>query len=113
MYRKWRVLSNQDTNGLVSILGLELFYILINDLDKIFDKNLPMCAGDLKTGWVANVKFSIVVHSLNRFSCPFCMLCISVNHLLNNLGLANWVSLPPSFYKGGNEVQLMGDSIGT
>lgn len=41
------------------------------------------------------------------------MPCISVNHLLKNLGLAKRVSLPPSFSKGGNEIQFMGDRTGT
>lgn len=38
---------------------------------------------------------------------------ISVNHLLKNLGLAKRVSLPPSFSKGGNKIQFMGDRTGT
>ena len=38
------------TDGLASILGLGLFHILINDLDKNFDENLLKCTGDLKMG---------------------------------------------------------------
>lgn len=54
----------RKTNGLVSTLGLELFYSLINDLDKNFDKNVLKYVGDLKMGWRANAEYKIF-HSIS------------------------------------------------
>lgn len=54
----------KKTNGLVATLGLELFYILINDLDKNSDKNLLKYVGDLKMGRIANAEYKIF-HSIS------------------------------------------------
>ena len=54
----------RKTSGLVSTLGLELFYSLINDLDKNFDKNVLKYVGDLKMGWRANTEGKIF-HSIS------------------------------------------------